>query len=78
MFVCGDCGCIFEEPDEWQEDRGEYFGKPCSETMSGCPRCGGNYHPYHEVEREDIVTDNMRLEQMLKNWNKQRKGANNH
>jgi predicted nucleic acid-binding Zn-ribbon protein len=38
--------------------------------MSGCPRCGGNYHPYHEVEREDVVTGDMRLCQMLQNWGK--------
>lgn len=68
MFRCSECGCLFDEPDEWKEDMGEHNGRPCYQTMSGCPRCGGNYHPYHEAEREDIITDDMRLSQMLRNW----------
>lgn len=45
MFVCLECGCIFDEDEVavWQEDRGEFWGIPCSETVSGCPVCKGDY-----------------------------------
>ena len=45
MYCCLDCGHIFDDDEIsiWQESRGEYWGVPCSETMSGCPRCHGNY-----------------------------------
>lgn len=45
MYCCLECGHIFDENDiaTWQEDRGEYWGVPCSESVSGCPQCGGDY-----------------------------------
>ena len=43
MYRCIDCGAIFEDPVTWKESRGEYWGFPCSETMSGCPECEGDY-----------------------------------
>lgn len=45
MFVCLGCGHVFSEDEVgiWEESRGEYWGFPCSETMSGCPRCKGDY-----------------------------------
>ena len=45
MYVCLNCGCIFSEDDvaTWQESRGEFWGIPCSETVSGCPICKGDY-----------------------------------
>lgn len=43
MLKCTDCGNTFEEPITWQESRGEYWGVPCSETVSGCPCCKGDY-----------------------------------
>lgn len=44
-FICLDCGYIFDEDEVavWHEGRGEYWGTPCSETVSGCPRCQGDY-----------------------------------
>lgn len=44
-FVCLECGCIFDEDEiaVWQEDRGEFWGIPCFETVSGCPVCKGDY-----------------------------------
>lgn len=44
-YKCLECGHIFEEGEEkvWQEDRGEYWGVRCSEEMSGCPKCSGEY-----------------------------------
>ena len=43
MFVCLECGNLFEEPIEWKEDRGECFGFPAYEELSGCPYCKGSY-----------------------------------
>lgn len=44
-FICLECGCIFDEEDAamWQESRGEFWGVPCSEAVSGCPICKGDY-----------------------------------
>lgn len=44
-YKCLDCGHIFEEDEQarWSESRGEYWGSPCYETMSGCPVCKGEY-----------------------------------
>lgn len=45
MYKCLQCGHIFDEgeQDTWSESRGECFGFPCSEEMSGCPLCRGDY-----------------------------------
>ena len=45
MFICLDCGHIFDDDEVavWQESRGEYWGVPCYETVSGCPCCNGDY-----------------------------------
>ena len=45
MFKCVECGCIFEEGEKavWYEDRGEFWGVPCSERLTGCPKCYGVY-----------------------------------
>ena len=45
MFICLDCGHVFNEDElaSWEEGRGEYWGEPCSEEVSGCPQCKGDY-----------------------------------
>lgn len=45
MFKCDDCGHLFEQGEEaiWEESRGEFWGQPCYETVSGCPKCKGDY-----------------------------------
>lgn len=45
MYCCLECGHIFDEDDieTWSEGRGEYWGTPCHEKMSGCPQCKGSY-----------------------------------
>lgn len=45
MNKCEECGHVFADEDiaRWKEDRGEHFGFPCAETMSGCPKCKGGY-----------------------------------
>lgn len=45
MYKCMECGHLFEEGEQktWKEDRGEYWGSPCYEEISGCPLCGEAY-----------------------------------
>lgn len=49
MFICLGCGHIFDNDEvlTWQEDRGEYWGAPCSESISGCPQCKSDYVTAH-------------------------------
>lgn len=49
MYVCNDCGIKFDEPAQWQESRGEYWGTPAYETTYGCPIC----HGYFDVVEND-------------------------
>ena len=44
-YKCLGCGDIFEEGEQarWNESRGECWGTHCSEHMSGCPLCKGEY-----------------------------------
>ena len=41
MFVCIECGRLFEEPQYWEEKHG--LNSPPYEQMSGCQFCGGAY-----------------------------------
>ena len=41
MFICLDCGEIFEEPYRYIETHG--LDSPPYEEWSGCPSCGGDY-----------------------------------
>ena len=41
LFICTECGCLFEEPVEWEERHG--LDTPPYEKWSGCPQCHGNY-----------------------------------
>lgn len=54
-FICLECGYVFDEDDisVWREGRGEYWGTPCSEEMSGCPRCQGEYAKTYKCDRCD-------------------------
>lgn len=51
-FICMDCGRIFEDEEQktWSESRGEFWGVSCSEEMSGCPDCGGDYDEAEQCE----------------------------
>lgn len=53
MYICRDCGFEFEEPGTYEEDRGEYWGVPCSETLCCCPACGCDQFKEIEVTDED-------------------------
>lgn len=41
MFICTNCGHLFEEPDCWEERHGFTYGP--FEKFSGCPKCGEAY-----------------------------------
>ena len=60
-FVCLECGHIFDENDVaiWEESRGEYWGAPCSETVSGCPNCNGDYVETHKCNCCDEWIDDI-------------------
>lgn len=51
-YICLDCGRIFEDGEQknWSESRGEFWGVSCSEEMSGCPDCGGDYEEAKQCE----------------------------
>lgn len=44
-YICLDCRHIFEEGEQsnYIESFGEYWGTKCSQRISGCPICGGEY-----------------------------------
>lgn len=41
MFLCLDCGKLFEEPSYYAETHG--LDTPPYETWNGCPKCSGAY-----------------------------------
>ena len=41
MFICLDCGCVFDEPKHWIETHG--LDSLPYEEWDGCPSCGGTY-----------------------------------
>lgn len=53
MFHCIDCGIDFDEPAQWQESRGEYWGTPAYETCYSCPFCQGDFEEKENEEIED-------------------------
>lgn len=59
MFVCLDCGCTFEKPIRWKEDRGECFGFPSYEEISGSPCCKSNYTESHRCNCCDEWIDDI-------------------
>ena len=63
MYKCLDCGCIFEEPKKYSEDRtpgGVFEGGSFIEYWQGCPDCAGAYEEYDEEEEyeEEIEEEN--------------------
>ena len=41
MYLCLDCGALFEDPQKYTETHG--LSSPPYETWTGCPECGGGY-----------------------------------
>ena len=50
QFICADCNNIFgeDEIETVQEDRGEFWGQRCYETLEVCPFC-------HSCDIEEYV-----------------------
>ena len=62
MFICLDCGEIFEKPKIFTETHG--LDSPPYEKFYGCPECGGSFAKTFEcdicgnyIEDEYIITD---------------------
>ena len=57
MFVCTECGEVFEEPINWEETHG--LDTPPYEQWSGCPVCRGCYVEASKCDccNEYITTD---------------------
>ena len=55
MFKCLECGLIFDESESavWEENRGEFWGMPAYEKMTGCPQCHSTDIDEYEVEEND-------------------------
>ena len=59
LFVCLECGNVFSEPKQWQEDRGECFGCPAYEHFLGSPCCECDYTEAHQCDSCGAwITDN--------------------
>ena len=41
MYVCSNCGALFETPVQYVETHG--LDSPPYETLNGCPECLGSY-----------------------------------
>ena len=48
MFVCMDCGHLFETPYRWEERHGFDYGP--FEQWSGCPRCKEAYTEAYQCD----------------------------
>jgi hypothetical protein len=48
MFVCLDCGRIFENPKHYRDSHGFDYGP--YEQWDGCPSCGGAYAEAYECD----------------------------
>lgn len=53
MYKCNSCGKEFFQPKAIEEDRGEFWGIPCSETMYYCPYCEDDDFDEIEVDEDD-------------------------
>lgn len=49
-YRCRDCGEYCDEPRYVEEDRGEFWGIPCTERIAYCPHC-----EYGEIDDADVV-----------------------
>lgn len=54
MYRCNDCGAIFDDPQAVEEDRGEFWEMPCTETMYYCPCCESEDFDVYDPDDDDI------------------------
>lgn len=53
MYKCYECGCVFENPANYEYDRTPglgFEGGSFIETVNGCPECEGAYGEIMECE----------------------------
>lgn len=50
MFLCLECGAIFETPRLYREHQGEYFGYSAYEEYEACPCCAGAFVETYECD----------------------------
>ena len=56
MFVCLECGALFESPVEWVEKHNLDYGP--YEHWTGCPSCYGGYtETYRCAECDEWIVD---------------------
>lgn len=75
MFKCLECGHIFDDGEQGtrSESRGEFWGESCTETISCCPICKGDYEETEKCEIcggehfPDELTDGI-CEECIKNY----------
>lgn len=48
-YKCNDCEAEFDEPREYSECVGEFWGAPAYETFYECPECGSEDFDESEV-----------------------------
>jgi hypothetical protein len=62
MFVCIECGRLFEKPIYWEETHG--LNSSPFEKWSGCPKCYGAYTEAHQCDCCDewIIDDYIKTE----------------
>lgn len=54
LYICNDCGAIFDEPREIKECMGEFWGAPAYDTTACCPACGADdYEEFDDDEEEE-------------------------
>ena len=51
MFRCCNCGKLFHEPLVVDEDRGEFWGAPCTERMYYSPCCTDDFEEVDDDEQ---------------------------
>ena len=56
---CCNCGKLFDEDDikVVNEDRGEFWGMPCTERMYYSPCCTDDFEDAYEDDEEDDLID---------------------
>lgn len=60
MLKCNYCGCVIEDDElgTHEEDRGEFWGSPCSETVCDDCSCGGGFDEAKRcIECQEWFTD---------------------
>lgn len=56
MYKCNECKELFDEPDSYRENVGEFWGQPAYQTFYICPYCGSD--DFDEYEEEMNECDN--------------------